>query len=103
MIKGVNKQVLEIIETENGYFEKALFFVKPEYSGYSENKLREIAQNELSLGVNIPKQKLKFRNKKIIKIFSFLGVFIIGFILGLSLTFVIWLIFYLLYGKIIIS
>ena len=32
MIKGVNKQVLEINETQNGFFEKAIFFVKPEYT-----------------------------------------------------------------------
>ena len=37
MIKGINKQVLEVLEPSNDYFEKALFFVKPEYSGYSEN------------------------------------------------------------------
>ena len=38
MIKGVNKQVLEISETQNGFFEKAIFFVKPEYSGMGEVK-----------------------------------------------------------------
>ena len=32
MIKGVNKQVLEVTNTENPYFEKIIFFVKPEYS-----------------------------------------------------------------------
>ena len=47
MIKGVNKQVLEIMETQNGFFEKAIFFVKPEYSGMSEGKLRESAKKEL--------------------------------------------------------
>ncbi len=33
MIKGVNKQVLEITNTENPYFERIVFFVKPEYKG----------------------------------------------------------------------
>lgn len=47
MIKGVNKQVLEINETQNGFFEKAIFFVKPEYSGMSEGKLKESARNEI--------------------------------------------------------
>ena len=51
MIKGVNKQVLEITETQNGFFEKAIFFVKPEYSGMSEGKLRESA-NILNSGYN---------------------------------------------------
>ena len=44
MIKGINKQVLEILEPSSGYFEKALFFVKPEYTGFSENKLKEMAR-----------------------------------------------------------
>lgn len=47
MIKGVNKQVLEIIETQNGFFEKAIFFVKPEYFGMSEGKLKESALLEI--------------------------------------------------------
>ena len=37
MIKGVNKQVLEISETQNGFFEKAIFFVNPEYSVENDN------------------------------------------------------------------
>ena len=41
MVKGVNRQVLEIHDTETEYFEKALLFVKPEYSNLSESSLRE--------------------------------------------------------------
>jgi hypothetical protein len=61
MIKGINKQVLEILETNNGYFEKALFFIKPEFSGYSENKLRELAQSEIKSAINPPKQKYNYK------------------------------------------
>ena len=32
MIKGVNRQVIEITQTKCEYFEKVLFFVKPEYA-----------------------------------------------------------------------
>lgn len=39
MIKGVNRQVLEIHETGTKYFEKALFFVRPEYSTLNEKGL----------------------------------------------------------------
>ena len=49
MIKGVNRQVVEISQTQCEYFEKVLFFIKPEYSAVSEGDLREragiIAQN----------------------------------------------------------
>lgn len=43
MIKGVNRQVLEIAQPECAYFERVLFFVKPEYSSVSENKLKDKA------------------------------------------------------------
>lgn len=57
MIKGVNKQVLEINETQNSFFEKAIFFVKPEYSGLSEGRLRESAKKEIESAGYPPRQK----------------------------------------------
>ena len=39
MLKGVNRQILEVNNTENEYFEKVLFFVKPEYSNMNDKKL----------------------------------------------------------------
>lgn len=43
MIKGINRQVVEVKDTGNECFEKILFFVKPEYAGLSEGKIRERA------------------------------------------------------------
>lgn len=43
MIKGINRQVVEVKDTGNDCFEKILFFVKPEYAGMSEGKIRERA------------------------------------------------------------
>ncbi len=43
MIKGVNRQVVEVNETDCDYFERILFFVKPEYASISEGKIRERA------------------------------------------------------------
>ncbi len=57
MIKGVNKQVLEINETHNGFFEKAIFFVKPQYCGMSEGRLKEIALKEMEATGEPPKTK----------------------------------------------
>ncbi len=57
MIKGVNRQVLEIHDTGIDCFEKALFFVKPEYSTLSENKLRDRALQAFSGKTGIPKTK----------------------------------------------
>lgn len=43
MIKGINRQVVEVRDTGNECFERILFFVKPEYAGLSEGKIREKA------------------------------------------------------------
>ena len=44
MIKGVNHRIIEVMESECEYFERVLFFVKPEYSALSEGTLRDRAQ-----------------------------------------------------------
>ena len=43
MIKGVNKQVVDVAEPDSAYFERVLFFVKPEFSGLGESALRRKA------------------------------------------------------------
>lgn len=50
MVKAVNKLVLEINNTENEYFEKAIFYIRPEMP--CNSKLRSQAQlylNKISL------------------------------------------------------
>ena len=64
MIKGVNRQVVEITQTQCEYFEKVLFFIKPEYSVVSEGDLREratiIAQSAgMPPAVRLRKNKLR--------------------------------------------
>lgn len=43
MIRGVNKQIIEINDTGSKYFEKALLFVSSSYSSQSTNKLQNEA------------------------------------------------------------
>ncbi len=82
MIKGVNKQVLEINETNNGFFEKAIFFVKPEYSGISEGKLREKAFTEMNGICSLPHlKKGNAHSKK--QFFVRLGCFFGGAVAGI--------------------
>jgi hypothetical protein len=49
MIKGVNHRVIEVLESDCEFFERVIFFVKPEYSALSEGTLRDraraVAQN----------------------------------------------------------
>ncbi len=51
MIKGVNKQIIEINDMDNKVFEKAVLYVRPECSEISEAKLYNSA-NEFAKEVS---------------------------------------------------
>ncbi len=82
MLKGVNKQVLEIAETGNGFFEKAIFFVKPEYSGMSEGRLRESARKQIE-SVGKPPLSKGFVTEKRKILLTLCGCFMAGIITGI--------------------
>lgn len=83
MIKGVNKQVLEINETQNGFFEKAIFFVKPEYSGMGEGRLKESAKKEIEKAGKPPVRSYVYKNERIKNAVKITAVFIVGVIIGI--------------------
>lgn len=64
MIKGVNHQVVEITKPTCEYFERVIFFVKPEFSQVSEGTLKERAGKIAGETGAPPPTKLK-RNKLI--------------------------------------
>ena len=84
MLKGVNKQVLEITETQNGFFEKAIFFVKPEYCGMGEGRLRESARKEIESAGKPPVRVSGYKIDKIKKLVKITAVFIFCVIIGVS-------------------
>ena len=43
MLKGINKHVVEVVEMENEYFERAILFLRPGQPGYDELTLRQRA------------------------------------------------------------
>lgn len=53
MIKGVNHQVVEISKPACEYFDKVLFFVKPEYASVSTAKISERA-NSIAVNTGSP-------------------------------------------------
>ncbi len=65
MLKGVNRQIIEINDTGNSYFEKALLFVTPGRSDTPEAELRLQAKRYLaSLSPDKPQQtSLRHRHK----------------------------------------
>lgn len=66
MIKGVNKQILEVTNTENPYFEKIIFFVKPEYKTADRKKLQKEAEALATITQKPP--KIKISKRKILRI-----------------------------------
>lgn len=61
MIKGVNHQVVEITKPSCRYFERVLFFVKPEYTSVSNGTLRERANMIAGSAGSPPRTKVKRR------------------------------------------
>ena len=43
MLKGVNKHVVEVVDMENEYFEKAILFLRPDRPSADEGTLRQRA------------------------------------------------------------
>lgn len=62
MIKGINRQVVEITETQCEYFERVLFFIKPEFSAVSEGDLKERA-TEIAQSAGMPPATRLKKNK----------------------------------------
>ena len=84
MIKGVNKQILEVTNTENPYFEKIIFFVKPEYKGTDRKKLQKEAEALAAITQKPPKIKIP---KK--KIFAVAGSSVLFLLTGFALSYLI--------------
>ena len=71
MIKGINRQVVEVNETGSEYFEKIMFFVKPEYISLSENKIKEYAGRIAATSAAPPRAaKIKGRKLETLKIIA---------------------------------
>lgn len=65
MMKGVSKQILEVTNTENPYFEKIIFFVKPEHGNTDYSKLKKEAEAVAAVTRKPP--KIRLTKKQIIK------------------------------------
>ena len=47
MIKGINRHVIEVTETDSAYYERALLVVKPEYASAEQQILEKEAKRVL--------------------------------------------------------
>lgn len=85
MIKGVNRQVVEVRETGCDYFEKIIFFVKPEYASLSEGKIRERAS--LIAGDTPLPPPTKTTNKNMTQVLKIVLGTLCGLVAGLTIAF----------------
>lgn len=87
MIKGVNRQVVEVRETGCDYFEKIIFFVKPEYAALSEGKIRERAS--LIAGDTPLPPPTKTKDRRLTEILKILLSTLCGLAAGLAIAYLI--------------
>lgn len=74
MIKGINKQILEVTNTDSPYFEKIIFFVRPSTPKIGEKELENEAKKFASEVKKPPREKKSFRKVAASGLYVFLGV-----------------------------
>lgn len=74
MIKGVNKQILEVTNTDSPYFEKIIFFVRPESQKLDEQKLHSEAVKLSKIKAKPPRQRKTARQLISSVVYAVLGV-----------------------------
>lgn len=84
MIKGVSKQVMEVTNPENPYFEKIVFFVKPQYGDKDPGELEREARKLAEKAKKPP--KVKHTKKEILRAVVRAGMCLCA---GVALTFLI--------------
>ena len=84
MIKGINKQILEVTNTESPYFEKIIFFVRPSSASASEKELKDEAQKIALKAQKPPREKKSFKQlaKSTLYVFMIAGA-------GVAISFII--------------
>lgn len=87
MMKGVNKQVLEVTNTENPYFDKIIFFVKPEYKSADRKMLQKQAEALATITQKPPKMRVSKRQILRVVIYSVLFT-LTGFALSFILNWI---------------
>ena len=69
MLKGVNRQVVEIPQPDSIYFERVIFFVRPEFSDVSELKIRSSAGELIKNASPPPGEKSAVRRGEKLRFF----------------------------------
>jgi len=74
MIKGINKQILEVTNTDSPYFEKIIFFVRPQGQRLSEPELQREAEQLAKNAGKPPRTRPNFGRKTVTAALVLLGI-----------------------------
>ncbi len=82
MIKGINRQVIEVTETGNAYFERALLVVRPSYRDDDESRQREEARRMVHAACGYSGMRLGHRQRLRSRLLLALGSATAGGLVG---------------------
>ena len=74
MLRGINRNIIEINDTENQYFDKVILFVNPEFSRDDISRLNKEGRRFID-SADLLKISRRNRSKKIVYIRNFLFLF----------------------------
>lgn len=80
MIKGINRQIIEVTKTDNVYYERALLVVRPQFTG-AERQILEREARKMLKEMNAP-SILKSKKQLLRKVLSFLLPAIAGAVIA---------------------
>lgn len=84
MLKGVNRQVVEVSQPNSRYFERILYIVKPEFSGLSQSKLMdEAGKLNQNPAEKPPKLKSEKKHTALFTVLAVTGIAVIITLLSL--------------------
>lgn len=72
MVKGVNKNIIEINDTGNEIFEKVILYIKPQYNNISNKLLNSETEKILNSFIKKTNSDIFIQNKKSSKVVVYL-------------------------------
>ena len=82
MIKGVNRQIIEVSDTGNTYFERALLIVRAKYSDMDDRMLHDEADRLLKKAGGYTGLRLSRRRRTVHSLLTALGGGMVGAMAG---------------------
>ena len=85
MIKGINRNVIEVTKTDNIYYERAILILRPEFTG-EEKRILEKEARKMLRNMNAP-SVIRSKRQSLRKILYITGWVTVGVLLTLGISF----------------